>query len=88
MTAYQVFLLFVLAAWPLVIFGMLFLMSRLETYVNRLDADSPEDAGLEPVSGHTDEREVRIRFGDHLVGEPSSSGESQTTASSPGTATG
>ena len=75
MTAYQVFLLVVLAAWPLVIFGMLFLMSRLETYVNRLDAETPEDAGLEPVSGRSDEREVRIRFGDRLVGERETTGE-------------
>lgn len=69
MTGYQVFLLVVLVAWPIVIFGMLFLMHRLENYVNRLDAETPEEAGLEPVSGHAEEREVRIRFGDRIVGE-------------------
>ena len=71
MTAYQVFLLAVLVLWPLVIFGMLLLMSRLENYVNRSDADTPQDAGLEPVSGRSEEREVRIRFGDQIVGEKS-----------------
>ena len=80
MTAYQVFLLIVLVSWPIVIFGMLFLMNRLENYVNRLDADSPEDAGLEPVSGRSEEREVRIRFGDQIVGEKPS-GEERATAS-------
>ncbi len=81
MTAYQLFLLVVLALWPVVIFGMLFLMSRLENYVNRTDADTPEDAGLEPVSGRSEEREVRIRFGDKIVGEGRSSNEERATAS-------
>ena len=81
MTAYQVFLLIVLVSWPIVIFGMLFLMSRLENYVNRVGADSPEAAGLEPVSGRSEEREVRIRFGDQIVGEAQSSGEKSATAS-------
>ena len=81
MTAYQVFLLVVLALWPVVIFGMLFLMNRLENYVNRLNADTPEEAGLEPVSGHTGEREVRIRFGDQIVGEPTATNEETATAS-------
>ena len=70
MTGYQVFLLVVLVAWPIVIFGMLSLMHRLENYVNRLNADTPEEAGLEPVAGTSEDREVRIRFGDQIVGEP------------------
>ena len=69
MTTYQVFLLVVLVSWPIVIFGVLFLMSRLENYVNRVNADTPEEAGLEPVEGKSEEREVRIRFGDQIVGE-------------------
>lgn len=69
MTAYQGFLLTVLIVWPLVIVGILFLMSKLEQYVNRLDALTPEEAGLEPVSGETPDREVRIVFGDRVVGE-------------------
>ena len=73
MTPYQILLLCILVLWPVVIFGILFLMSRLETYVNRLDADSPEEAGLEPVAGESPEREVQIRFGDRIVGEPESS---------------
>ena len=81
MTTYQVFLLVVLAAWPVVIFGMLFLMHRLENYVNRLNADTPEEAGLEPVAGTSDEKEVRIRFGDQIVGEPKSNAEETATAS-------
>jgi hypothetical protein len=71
MTAYQVFLLIVLVSWPIVIFGMLFLMNRLENYVNKMNADSPEEAGLEPVEGQSGDREVRIRFGDQIVGEKS-----------------
>ena len=81
MTGYQVFLLVVLVSWPIVIFGMLFLMSRLENYVNRSDADSPEEAGLEPVAGHSEEREVRIRFGDQIVGEKARGNEETATAS-------
>jgi hypothetical protein len=69
-TRYQVFLLVILLLWPLVIMGVLFFMSRLETYVNRSDAQSPEEAGLAPVAGRTDEKEVRIRFGDEVVPEP------------------
>lgn len=71
MTLYQLFLLAVLILWPLVIMGLLFLMSKLETYVNRLDADNPQDAGLEPVSGESQEREVKIVFGDEVVGDKS-----------------
>ena len=80
MTAYQVFLLIVLVSWPVVIFGVLFLMSRLENYVNRMNADTPQEAGLEPVEGHSDEREVRIRFGDQIVGETPSEEETATAS--------
>lgn len=80
MTAYQVFLLVVLALWPVVIFAMLFLMNRLENYVNRLNADTPEEAGLEPVEGTSGDREVRIRFGDQIVGEQTSGSEETATA--------
>ena len=79
MTAYQVFLLVVLVSWPIVIFGMLFLMNKLENYVNRVNADTPEEAGLEPVEGESAEREVRIRFGDTIIGEKSD--EETATAS-------
>ena len=56
--------------WPLAIVGILFLMSKLEDYVKRMDAQTPEEAGLEPVEGETSDREVRIVFGDQVVGEP------------------
>lgn len=69
MNSYQIFLGAVLVTWPLMIFGLLFLMSRMEHYVNRSDAETPEEAGLEPVEGHSTEREVQIRFGDQIVGE-------------------
>lgn len=70
MTPYQGFLLGVLIVWPLAIVGILFLMSKLETYVKRPDAQTPEEAGLEPVEGGPPDREVRIVFGDHVVGGP------------------
>lgn len=69
MSGYQVFLLIVIILWPFAIFGGLFLMSRLELFVNRLDASTPEEAGLEPVSGSATEREVKIVFGNEVVGE-------------------
>jgi hypothetical protein len=69
MTLYQVFLLAVLILWPFVIMGLLFLMSKLEKYVNTSDADNPQEAGLEPVAGRSQEREVKIVFGDQVVGE-------------------
>ena len=69
MTPYQWFLLAVLIMWPLAIVGLLFLMSKLETYVERQDADNPEEAGLTPVEGETAEREVKIVFGEQVVGE-------------------
>jgi hypothetical protein len=68
-TPYQAFLLAVLIVWPLVIVGILFLMGKLEDYVKTMDAQTPEEAGLEPVSGQTPEREVKIVFGDEVVGE-------------------
>jgi hypothetical protein len=67
-TPYQAFLLGVLVVWPLVIVGILFLMSKLEDYVKRMDAQTPEEAGLEPVEGQPQDREVRIVFGDQVVG--------------------
>jgi hypothetical protein len=70
MTAYQGLLLAVLIVWPLAIIGILFLMSKLESYVQRLDAATPEEAGLEPVEGEAADREVKIVFGDQVVGEP------------------
>lgn len=72
MTPYQAFLLAVLILWPLGILALLFLMSRLEVYVARLDADTPEEAGLAPVNVTSPEREVRIVYGDRVVGEPDS----------------
>jgi hypothetical protein len=70
MTRYQLVLLVVLVLWPFLIFGLLFLMSRLESYVKRLDASTPEQAGIEPVAGESSDREVQIVFGDQVVGEP------------------
>lgn len=70
MTAYQLFLLAVLILWPFGIIGLLFLMSRLERFVERTDAETPAEAGLEPVAGHTTDREVKIVFGDKVVAEP------------------
>lgn len=70
MTQYQIFLLVILLLWPLIIMGMLFAMSRLETYVNRSEAATPEEAGLAPVQGKSDEKEVRIVFGDRVVNSP------------------
>ena len=67
MTRYQLVLLVVLATWPFVIMGLLFLMSRLEDYVARPDADSPEQAGLEPVTGESPDREVKVVYGDQVV---------------------
>ena len=70
MTGYQLFLLAVLVAWPLAIVGLLFLMNSLERYETRSGASTPEEAGLEPVEGSAPEREVRIVFGDQVIGEP------------------
>lgn len=73
MTSYQILLLILLVAWPLAMAGVLFVMQRLEGYVARLDAATPEEAGLEPVEGESPEREVKIVFDDHVVGEPNPS---------------
>jgi hypothetical protein len=69
LTAYRLFLGAVLILWPFVIVGLLYLMSKLENYVNRLDADTPEEAGLEPVEGSTPDKEVKIVFGGKVVGD-------------------
>jgi hypothetical protein len=69
MTPYQVFLLAVLVLWPVAIGGLLFIMSKLEDYVRRVDATTPEEAGLEPVAGEPPEREVQIVFGDKVISE-------------------
>ncbi|MGI8774065.1 MAG: hypothetical protein ACR2KQ_03455 [Actinomycetota bacterium] len=69
MTRYQLFLLVILMLWPLMIMGLLFLMSKIENKIARTEAGSPNEAGLEPVSGDIEEREVRIVYGDKVVGE-------------------
>ncbi|MQB01109.1 MAG: hypothetical protein GEU78_12580 [Actinobacteria bacterium] len=71
MTRYQTMLLMVLIVWPFAILALLFFMSRLERYVQRLDARTPQEAGIEPVAGEAPEREVRIVVGDQVVGERS-----------------
>jgi hypothetical protein len=68
-TRYQTLLLVVLIVWPLAILALLFFMSRLEAYVQRLDARTPQEAGLEPITGEASEREVRIMVGENVVGE-------------------
>jgi hypothetical protein len=69
-TAYQLFLLSVLVLWPLAIVGLLFLMSRLERWEARGGPSTPEEAGLEPVRGAAQERQVKIVYGDRVIGEP------------------
>ncbi|MPZ15555.1 MAG: hypothetical protein GEU73_14235 [Chloroflexi bacterium] len=71
MTRYQTILLIVLIVWPFAILALLFFMSRLEAYVQRLDARTPQEAGLEPIVGAAPEREVRIVVGDQVVSERS-----------------
>lgn len=68
MSGYQGFLLLVLVVWPLAIVGLLFLMSKLEDYVERPSADTPEEAGIEPVEGESGDREVTIVFGEQVIG--------------------
>lgn len=63
MTPYQLLLLVVLVTWPLVIACLLVLMSRLESYVARANGATSE----EPAAP---EREVKIVFGDTVVGVP------------------
>lgn len=70
MTPYQLLLLGVLVAWPIAVIGLLMLMGRLENYVARSDATTPQEAGLEPVAGSPPDRKVKIVFGDAVVGEP------------------
>jgi hypothetical protein len=53
MNRYQILLLVVLLAWPLVIFGILYLMSKLEDWVRRVDAESPQEAGSPNGKGDT-----------------------------------
>jgi hypothetical protein len=69
LTAYQFFLGLVLVLWPVTIVAALYFMSKLEEYVKRMDADTPEQAGLEPIAGRSPEREVKIVFGGKVVGE-------------------
>jgi hypothetical protein len=69
MTPYQIFLLFVLVLWPFAIVALLFLMSRLERYVEVTEAETPEEAGLEPVKGTPEDKEVKIVFGDQVIGK-------------------
>jgi hypothetical protein len=69
LTAYQIFLLIVLVTWPIAIMGLLFLMHRMENFVKRIDAETPEEAGLEPVAGTAPDKEVTIVFGDQVVGK-------------------
>ena len=68
MTPYQIFLFCVLLLWPFAIVALLFLMSRLERYVQVSEAETPEEAGLEPVEGSA-EKEVKIVFGDRVIGK-------------------
>ena len=68
MSGYQGFLLLVLVMWPVAIVGLLFLMSKLEAYVERSNAETPEEAGVAPVRGESPEREVKIVFGEKVVG--------------------
>jgi hypothetical protein len=68
-SGYQFFLGLVLVLWPVTIVAALYFMSKLEDFVKRLDADTPEEAGLEPVAGRTTEREVKIVYGGKVVGE-------------------
>jgi hypothetical protein len=70
--AYRMFLAAVLVLWPLAIVGLLYIMSKLEDYVKRLDADTPREAGLEPVQGKPSEKEVKIVFGGKVVGDSES----------------
>lgn len=63
------FLAAVLVLWPLIIMSLLFLMSRMEAFVARTGAETPEEAGLEPVNAAPADKEVRIVFGDNVIGE-------------------
>jgi hypothetical protein len=52
-------------------------MTKLEDYVKRIDANTPAEAGLEPVAGEATDREVKIVFGEQVVGETTGT-EAQT----------
>jgi hypothetical protein len=65
MTPYQLLLLCVLMAWPIAIGCLLVLMGRLEDYVARVNGDSPDQT----ASVGAPEREVKIVFGDTVIGE-------------------
>jgi hypothetical protein len=67
MTPYQIFLIVMLPAWPLMILGILMLMSKLEERVERNPGRSPEEAGLEPAEGGRKEKEVTIVFDGDVV---------------------
>jgi hypothetical protein len=69
MDLYHIFLVAILIVWPSTIFGILFLMDRLEQIMERPVASTPEEAGLTPVSGTSQEREVQIVFDDQVIGE-------------------
>ena len=69
MTGYQVLIMVIFILWPFAIAGLLFFMNKLEDYVKRIDAETPEQAGLEPVEGEPLEREVKVVFGGKVVGE-------------------
>ena len=71
-SGYQVFLGAVMLLWPLAIVALLYFMGKLEGYVNRLDADTPEEADLEPVEGSAPDKEVKIVFGGKVVGDSDS----------------
>ena len=77
---YQIFLLVTLIVWPFIIGGLLFAMSKVESRLGRTEANAPEEAGLEPVAGAEKEREVRIVFGDEVVGTPDGSPSRGRTA--------
>jgi hypothetical protein len=78
---YQLFLLLVIIIWPLAMGALLFSMSRIEGWIERVDAATPEEAGLVPVAG--EEREVRIVFGDRVVGERGAGNERIDTGETP-----
>ncbi len=69
MTPYQLFLLGILILWPFAAMGLLFLMNRFEHYLERSEASTPEEAGLEPIEGTSGEKEVKIVFGEKVVGD-------------------
>ena len=65
MTPYQLLLLCLLVAWPIGIACLLVLMARLEDYVARANGDSSAEA----EAAGAPEREVKIVFGDTVIGE-------------------